>query len=432
MEPSMNTTEDKPAAESDTPTVEEIRKAFPTIGETGKNEGNRGEEETPFIYLDSAATALTPLPVIEAVDRYYRTNSTNIHRGLYRRSEEATELYEESRAKVARFLSASSPGEIIFTHGATESINLLAYSWADRLGPEDTVVATEMEHHANLVPWQELARRRGTRLEFIPVDPKSGTLKEEEIETVIHDRTALVAVTGMSNVTGVRPPIEKIAARARTVGAKVLLDASQLAAHERIDLRILDIDFLVFSGHKLYGPTGVGVLWSRSGLLEGSPPFLSGGDMIEQVSLEKSTFRRPPYRFEAGTPHIAGVAGLSAALDFISSVGWEAIKKQESLCAEHLLSLLADFKNVEVYGPVQSSERSAVVSFNISNVHPHDAGTLLSERGIAVRAGLHCAQPYVESLGARGTVRASIGMYTTIEEIEALREGLKEVSSVFP
>ncbi|MFO7850445.1 MAG: SufS family cysteine desulfurase [Spirochaetia bacterium] len=402
----------------------EIRRAFPTLG---AREGDR-----PFIYLDSAATALTPLPVIEAVDGYYRNNSTNIHRGLYRRSEEATELYEEARAKVARFISASSPGEIIFTHGATESINLVAYSWGSRLGREDTIVATEMEHHANIVPWQELSRRSGARIDFIPVDSDKGTIKEETIDTLIHSNTALVAVTGMSNVTGVCPPIEKIAARARKVGAKVLLDASQLAAHQRIDLNRLDIDFLVFSGHKLYGPTGVGILWARSGLLDEAPPFLGGGDMIEQVSLKESTFRRPPHRFEAGTPHIAGAAGLSAAIDFISSIGWEKIAAQERACTEHVLGLLSDFPNIKVYGPERASDRNGVISFNVSNVHPHDVGTLLSEHGIAVRAGLHCAQPYVETLGARGTVRASLGMYTTIEEIEALREGLKEVSTVFP
>ncbi len=421
--------------------LDEIRAQFPVLaageasGAVGGNEatGNGASKRGthPFIYLDSAATALTPLPVIEAVDAYYRNNSTNIHRGLYRRSEEATELYEGARGKIARYIGAASPDEVIFTHGATESINLLAYAWAERLGPGDAIVCTEMEHHANLVPWQEAARRSGADLRFIPVDSESGELDESTIERLIDGGVALVAVTGMSNVTGVRPPVERIAARAREVGAKVLLDAAQLAAHEELDVGRIDADFLVFSGHKIYGPTGIGVLWARTGSLDDVPPFLSGGDMIEQVRLEETSFRRPPQRFEAGTPHIAGAAGLAAAIDFIESIGWEKIAEHERTCTARLLELLGEFEDIEIYGPPEAERRSSVVSFNLANVHPHDVGTMLSEHGIAVRAGFHCAQPYVERLGGHGTVRAAIGVYTSLEEIELLQAGLEEVASIF-
>ena len=415
----------------------EIRESFPLLRGGRPAEGGSRTEE-PFVYLDSAATALTPQPVIEAVDHYYRDNSTNIHRGLYRLSEEATRIYEEGRARVARFIGASSPEEVIFTHGTTESINLLAYSWASGLSRDELVVATEMEHHANLLPWQQLSGRGGPPLGFIPVDSKSGKLslgssdnEEEELKKLIPPKTALVTLTGMSNVTGIEPPVAKVVRRAREVGAKVLLDAAQYSAHHRIDVQKLDVDFLVFSGHKLYGPTGIGVLWARSGLLDDCPPFLSGGDMIEKVSLEKSSFRPPPHRFEAGTPHIAGVAGLCAAMDFVESIGWESISQHEEELTEELLSVLCEMEGLELYGTRDTESRSSVVSFNLSNVHPHDAGTLLSDRGIAVRAGLHCAQPYVEKLGSGGTVRVALGMYTGSDDIHALKSGLDEVRSIF-
>ena len=403
--------------------MREIRDQFPVLS---RIEGGR-----PFVYLDSAATALTPEPVITAISSYYRENSTNIHRGLYRLSEEATALYEGARARTAEFISASSPGEVIFTRCATESINLVAYSWAQHLGPGDTVVTTELEHHADLVPWQLLAERNGVELVFLPLDPRTGTIDENSIDERIGPDTALVAVSGMSNVTGVQPPLEAIVRRAKEVGAKVLLDAAQLAAHEPIDVQELGIDFLAFSGHKLYGPTGIGVLWARKGTLEDAVPFMSGGDMIERVGLKQSAFRKVPHRFEAGTPHIAGAAGLSAAMDFITSVGWERIHRQETACTKRLLEALGNDERIDVYGPGDASLRSPVVSFNLRNVHPHDVDTLLGEQAVAVRAGLHCAQPYVEKLGTRGTVRASIGMYTDVDDIDALISRLREVFSIF-
>ncbi len=403
--------------------IDHIRREFPVL--------SRRIEGRPTVYLDSAATALTPRPVIEAVTSYYRDNSTNIHRGLYPLSEEATELYEGARRKIAGFLRAASPLEIIFTSGATDSINLVAHSWAERLGPGDRITVTEMEHHANLIPWQQCASRRGCELDVISVEPMSGVLREEEIEEKIGEKTALVALTGMSNVTGIMPPIGEIIRRAREYGALVLLDASQYIVHEKVDLRELDIDFLAFSGHKLYGPTGIGVLWARSGVLDTAAPYRSGGDMIEAVSLKETRFRKPPHRFEAGTPHIAGASGLAAAISFIESLDRDEIRRHERSCTEYLIEMLAGFDDLHIFGGTDTRERSAVVSFTIGGIHPHDAATVLGRRGIALRAGLHCAQPYTEHFGIGGTLRASLGMYNSRKDIEALHEGLEEVRSIF-
>jgi cysteine desulfurase / selenocysteine lyase len=405
--------------------INRIRKEFPVL--------SRRIDGRPLVYLDSAATALTPRPVIEAVTSYYRDNSANIHRGLYPLSEEATELYEGARRRVAEFLCAASAQEIIFTSGATDSINLVAHSWAERLGPEDRITVTEMEHHANLVPWQQCAVRRGCELDVISVEPLSGMLREEEIEEKIGEKTALVALTGMSNVTGIVPPIERIVRRAGEVGALVLLDASQHIVHENVNLRELDIDFLAFSGHKLYGPTGIGVLWAKSGLLDASPPYRSGGDMIETVSLKESRFRKAPHRFEAGTPHIAGAAGLAAAVSFLESLNRDEIRRHERDCTKSLIEMLAGFDALRIFGSTDTAERRSVVSFTIAGIHPHDAASILGRRGIALRAGLHCAQPYSECLepGAGGSLRASLGIYNNREDIDTLRGGIEEVISIF-
>ena len=384
----------------------------------------------PLIYLDSAASAPTPENVIEAISDYYRRYSCNIHRGLYELSSEATDRYERTRRRIADFIGAA-PEEIIYTRGTTEAVNLIAGTWGrEYLGPGDAVVITELEHHANLVPWQELTARTGAELRYIPIDSVTGEIRSEEIEHIIDEKVALVAVSAMSNVTGVEPPLQDLRRAARSAGALFAIDAAQLAAHRPVNVTHLDPDFLVFSLHKLYGPTGLGVLYARSSILEKLPPFLTGGDMITRVRKESADYRDPPQRFEAGTPHIAGVFGAEAAINFLEEVGLERIARHEQQLMQYALERIGSMEKVELYGP-RDPEQGAICSFNIEGVHPHDTATILAERGIAVRAGFHCAQPYVERLGAPGTVRASLAFFNTPEEIDHLVEGLRLVRKIF-
>lgn len=383
-----------------------------------------------LVYMDNAASAPTPDTVIEAVSDYYRNFSCNIHRGLYELSSEATERYERTRRRIAAFIGAA-PEEVIYTRGATEAVNMVARSWGDRaLKPGDAVVVSELEHHANLVPWQQLTAGAGAELRHLPVDPATGTIQEEKINEVIDGRAKLVAVSAMSNVTGVEPPLDKIRRAAREVGALFLIDAAQYAVHKPVDVVKLDADFLTFSLHKLYGPTGLGILYGRSSLLRDLPPLLTGGDMIVRVQKDSAEFRDPPQCFEAGTPHIAGVFGAEAVVNFVEEIGFSRIMEQERALTAYALERLADIPGLVIYGP-RDPEQGAVCSFNLEGIHPHDTATILAELGVAVRAGFHCAQPYVERMGADGTVRASLAFFNTRSEIDTLAQGIEEVRRIF-
>src|SRR6056297_2682631 len=386
--------------------IASVRADFPVLSSQMKGH--------PLAYFDNGATGLTPLPVINAIESYYRNSSCNIHRGIYELSEQTTEKFESSRAHIAAFINAASEEEIFFTHGATESINIVAYGWGDQhIHAGDEIVITEMEHHANLVPWQQLAARKSANLKFIPIDPKTGCLQLDKLEQILTPKTKLLAVSGMSNVTGVENPLPRLVEAARAVDALVLIDAAQYVVHADVDVQKLDVDFLVFSGHKLYGPTGIGVLYGKREVLESMSPFISGGDMILDVKKEHSTFRETPYRLEAGTPNIAGALGLSAAITYINTLGMPAIKAREKTLMDYALQRSEGIEGMRVFGPLDTARQGSVFSFNIENIHPHDLGTVLNEHGVAVRAGFHCAQPYVEAMGSYGTVRATFAFYNT-------------------
>jgi len=404
--------------------IQKIRADFPVLKTIMKGK--------PLAYLDNGATGLTPEPVIQTIEKYYRTSSVNIHRGIYELSETATEMFEEARKKIAEFLHAKGPDEIILTHGATESANIIAFSWGETYIREgDEIIITQMEHHANLVPWQQLARRKSAVLKYIPVNPETGLLRMEQLDTLLTEKTKLVAVSAMSNVTGVTNPIDTIIEKAHAAGAVVVVDAAQFSVHHPINTQVMDADFLFFSGHKLYGPTGVGVLFGKREILEKLPPFLSGGDMILEVKMEGPVFRESPYKFEAGTPHIAGVLGLQAAIEYVESIGFPAIMKAEKSLMDYALKRADENDAIHVYGPLDTDMQGAVFSFNLEGIHPHDVGTVLNEHGIAVRAGFHCAQPYVESLLCGGTVRATFAFYNTEEEIDRLFTAIQEATEIF-
>ncbi|HKK64762.1 MAG TPA: SufS family cysteine desulfurase [Clostridia bacterium] len=401
-----------------------VRADFPVLSSQMKGH--------PLAYFDNGATGLTPLPVINAIESYYRNSSCNIHRGIYELSEQTTEKFESSRAHIAAFINAASEEEIVFTHGATESINIVAYGWGDQhIHAGDEIVITEMEHHANLVPWQQLAARKSAYLKFIPIDPKTGCLQLDKLEQILTPKTKLLAVSGMSNVTGVENPLPRLVKAARAVDALVLIDAAQYVVHADVDVQKLDVDFLVFSGHKLYGPTGIGVLYGKREVLESMSPFISGGDMILDVKKEHSTFRETPYRLEAGTPNIAGALGLSAAITYIKGIGMPAIQDYEKTLMKYALQRAEGIKGMHVYGPLDTSQQGSVFSFTIDEIHPHDLGTVLNEHGVAVRAGFHCAQPYVEAMGSHGTVRATFSFYNTVEEIDRFFEAVLKGIQLF-
>jgi len=404
--------------------IDKIRADFPVLNTVMKGK--------PIAYLDNGATGLTPEPVIRTIEEYYRTSSCNIHRGIYELSEKATEMFEDARGKVADFLHARGPDEIILTHGATEGANIIAFSWGEtNIQSGDEILVTQMEHHANLVPWQQLARRKSAVLKYIPVNPQNGMLELERLDSLITSRTKLVAVSAMSNVTGVINPIDLIIEKAHAAGAKVVIDVAQFAVHHPVNAQLMDADFLFFSGHKLYGPTGVGVLFGKREILQEMPPFLSGGDMILEVKMEGPVFRESPYKFEAGTPHIAGVLALKTALEYIESIGFPAIMKAETGLMDYALKRAEENDAIHVYGPQDTKKQGAVFSFSLGQIHPHDVGTVLNEHGIAVRAGFHCAQPYVESMKSGGTVRASMAFYNTEEEIDRLFTAIDEAWNLF-
>jgi len=378
-------------------------------------------------YLDSAASSLTPTPVLEAMDAYYLECRANVHRGMYRTSGEASERYEQARAKIAKFLNAEIE-EIVFTRGATESLNLLAYTLCQDLKPGDEIVTTEMEHHANLVPWQQLAKWRGASMKFIPVKPDF-TLDMDAARALIGPKTKIVTVVHASNVLGTVNPVKDIAALARAAGALCVVDAAQSIGHRRVDVREIGCDFLAFSGHKMLGPTGIGVLYGRKGRLEKLPPFQFGGDMIREVSLETSTWNDVPWKFEAGTPNVAGAIGLGAAVDYIERVGLDAIEAHERALTAYAIAKIAAIPGVRVIGPAEG-ERVGAIAFDIPGMHPHDLVTLLDREGVAVRGGHHCAMPLHEKLGLPGTGRASLHLYNEEKDVDLLAAALAKAKAV--
>ncbi len=386
--------------------------------------------EKPLIYLDSGATSQKPRQVIEAVASFYREHNANVHRGLYQLAAEATDLYEEARAKVARFIGAA-PDEVVFTHGTTEALNLAAFSLGEaRVKAGDEIVVTVMEHHANLIPWQQVARLKGAVLVPVGTTP-TGELDLAELAKKVTGRTKVVAVTHVSNVLGTINPVPEIAELAHRVGAVVVVDAAQSVPHLPVDVRELGADLFAFSGHKMLGPTGIGVLWGKKELLEELPPFLTGGEMIREVWLERATWNDVPYKFEAGTPPIAQAVGLGAAVDYLSSLGMGEVRRHDlALTARALEGLLAkDY--VEVYGPRDPERRGGVVAFNLRGIHPHDVATFLDQEGIAIRAGHHCAQPLHRLLGIPASCRVSFYLYNTPEEVDRFLAALDQVWEAF-
>ncbi len=385
----------------------------------------------PLVYLDSAATSLKPRAVIEAVDGYNSQYSSNIHRGIYEIAERATGAYEAARASTAKLINAPEAAEIVFVRNATEAINLVAYSWGRRnIGRGDTIVLTEMEHHANLVPWQLLVQEKDGDLEFIPITD-DGVLQLDVYEALLHLRPKLVAFTHVSNMLGTINPVRELTEMAHAAGALVLIDGAQAVPHMPVDVQEIGADFYVFSGHKMLGPTGSGALWARRELLEAMPPFLAGGDMIREVHLRRSEWNDVPYKFEAGTPDISAEIGMGAAAEYLMAIGMDAVQAHERELTRFALDTLrSHVPGIELYGP-SAEERGGIVAFNLPGIHPHDVAQILDRSGICVRAGHHCAMPLHERFDLAATARASFDIYTIPEEIEALATGLREVIRVF-
>jgi len=413
--------------------VDAIRSDFPILGRAVR--GGRH-----LIYLDSGATSHKPRQVLDAERDFYTTRNAAAHRGAHLLGEEATDAYEGARGRVAEFLHAD-PGEIVFTKSATEAVNLVAYAMSNAatggplasrfsVGSGDEVLVTESEHHANLVPWQQLCERTGARLRWFGVTP-DGRIDLSDIDELINSRTRVVALTHQSNVTGVIPPVAEIAAAAHKVGALVLADGAQSVPHRPVDVSALGADFLVFSSHKMLGPSGVGVLWGRRELLEAMPPFITGGSMIEIVRMENSTFLPPPARFEAGVPAAAQAVGLAAACDYLGALEMSNVAAHEEALTAHALDALAAIEGLRILGPLDTRDRGGAVSFVLEGIHPHDVGQVLDELGIAVRTGHHCAWPLHRALGAQASTRATFYVYNTHDEVDALADGIRQAQKFF-
>lgn len=401
--------------------IQKIREDFPIL--------SREVYGRPLVYLDNGATTQKPRQVVQSItDEYYSVNS-NVHRGVHFLSQQATELHEASRETVRRFIHARSSNEIVFTRGTTESINLLASSFADsRMKEGDEVIVSVMEHHSNIVPWQLQAARKGIVLKVIPMNDR-GELLTDEYEKLFSDRTRLVSLVHVSNVLGTVNPVKEMIAVAHAHGVPVLIDGAQSVPHMKVDVQDLDVDFFAFSGHKIYGPTGVGVLYGKEEWLDKLPPYQGGGEMIQNVSFEKTTFNELPFKFEAGTPDYIGTTALAKALDYVSAIGMENIAAHEHELTRYAMQRLKAIEGMRIFG--EASNKSGVISFLVGNIHHLDMGTLLDRLGIAVRTGHHCAQPLMLRLGIEGTVRASFGLYNTKEEIEVLAAGIERVSRMF-
>jgi cysteine desulfurase/selenocysteine lyase len=401
--------------------VEEIRRDFPILDR--RIDGKR------LVYLDNAATSQKPRRVLDALAEYYEEHNANIHRGVHRLAEEATASYEEARQKAARFLGAPDTAGLIFTRGTTEAINLVAHGWGRKfLGEGDEVVLTEAEHHSNLVPWQLAARATGAKLRFVPI-LEDGTLDMEAAERLIGPRTRLVGCIHASNVLATINPVEKLAELAHDVGALMLVDGAQSAPHLPVDVETLGCDFFACSGHKMLGPTGIGVLWGRPEILDEMDPFLGGGEMIREVHLDHSTWNDLPYKFEAGTMNIAQAVGLGAAMDYLDERGMKNVREHERRLGEYAYRRLSELEGITIYGPKEN--RTGLVSFSLPDVHPHDLSQLLDEEGIAIRSGHHCAQPLMRRLGVAATARASSYLYNTEEEVDALVGALVRAREFF-
>jgi len=403
--------------------VEAIREQFPIFRRT-----IRGKR---LIYLDSAATSQKPQCVIDAEREFYERYNANVHRGAYRIAEEATAAYEAAREKIARFLNATSKECIVFTRGTTEAINLVAYAWGwANLKEGDEILLTEMEHHSNIVPWQLIAQRTGAKIKVVPITD-DGLLDMDAFERLLTEQVKLVAVTHVSNVLGTINPVREICQKAHEVGAVVLVDGAQAAPHLPVDVQAIGCDFYALSGHKMCGPTGIGVLYGRKELLEAMPPFLGGGEMIRTVTFERTTFNDVPYKFEAGTPPIAQAIALGAAVDFLTSIGMEKIRAHEIELTSYALERLQEVSGITVYGAAPPEQRGGVIAFNLNDIHPHDLATFLDAYGICIRAGHHCAQPLMRRLNVAATARASFYLYNTPDEIDTLVEALKEAAKFF-
>jgi len=403
--------------------VEAIRKDFPILSRTvyGK----------PLVYLDSAATSQKPRQVIDALVRYYETYNANIHRAIHCLGEEATSAYEEARAKTAAFINAPSPECIVFTRNTTEAINLVAYTWGRaKISAGDEILLTEMEHHSNLIPWQRLAAEKGATIRYIGLTERH-TLDLDGLENLMNGRTRLAAITHVSNALGTINPIEKIAQQAHQNGTVFLVDGAQSVPHMPVDVQTMGCDFLAFSGHKMLGPTGVGVLYARRELLEEMEPFLGGGEMIRRVTLEGATWNDVPWKFEAGTPNIADVIAFGAAIDYLTTLGMENVRAHEVEITDYCLRRLRQLENLIIYGPPDANDRGGVVSLNYPDLHPHDIGTILDRHGVAIRAGHHCTQPLMRRLGVSGTARASFYVYNTPQEVDVLIDALKAARAFF-
>ncbi len=402
--------------------VKRLREDFPILHQTLRNGHS-------LVYLDNAATTQKPRAVIDALVHYYERDNANVHRGVHELSQRSTDAFEQARTKVQRFVGAAHPREIVFTRGTTEAINLVAQSWGRaNVGPGDEVLISAMEHHSNIVPWQMLCEEKGARLRVWPIDDR-GELVGEELPRLLGPRTKILALTHISNALGTVNPVREIVERAHERGVAVLLDGAQAVAHMRVDVRDLGCDFYCFSGHKLYGPTGIGVLYGRSERLEAMAPWQGGGEMIASVSFEKTTYNVLPHKFEAGTPHIAGAIGLGVAIDYVRSVGLDAIAAYEADLLAYGTRALASVPRLRLIGTAR--EKASVLSFVMEGVHPHDVGTILDQEGIAIRTGHHCAQPVMDRFGIPATARASLAFYNTRHEIDALVSGLGKVAEVF-
>ena len=402
--------------------IEKIRQDFPIL--------SREVYGKPLIYLDNAATTQKPLCVLDAMRDEYLNVNANVHRGVHYLSQQATDLHEAAREKVRQFINAQKIEEIVFTRGTTEAINLVASSFCEsQMQAGDEVLVTEMEHHSNIVSWQLQAQKRGIVVKHLPITDDGRLVSRDTIATYITDRTKLVSVAHVSNVLGTINPVEEIIKIAHEHGIPVLVDGAQSAPHFKVDVQALDCDFFAFSGHKMYGPTGIGVLYGKEEWLEKLPPYQGGGEMIDKVTWERTTFERLPFKFEAGTPDYVATHGLATAIDYINSVGFDAIQQHEQELTRYCMEQLQTIDGMKIYGPAEG--RDAVVSFNVGDIHHLDMGTLLDRLGIAVRTGHHCAQPLMDRLGISGTVRASFALYNTKEEIDALVAGIRRVSQMF-
>ena len=400
-----------------------IRREFPTLEQSVNGR--------PLVYLDNAATSQKPRVVLDALRAYYENDNSNVHRGIHELSRRATVAYEESRAKVAGWVGAAEPSEIIWTRGTTEAINLVSTAWGlDNVGEGDEILISVLEHHSNIIPWQLLARRTGAVIKYIELD-EQGRWILDELPRLLTDRTKVVAISHVSNALGTVNPVKRVAAAAHEVGALVLVDGAQGAVHMKVDVQDLGVDCYAFSGHKMCGPTGIGALWARRDLLDSMEPYQGGGEMIHFVGRDESSWATVPHKFEAGTPNIAGAIGMGTAIDFLSRVGMDAIAKHEHALLGYALERMSAVDGIRIYGPQSPDEHSALISFTLGDAHPHDISTILDSEGIAVRAGHHCAQLAMQHFGISATARASIYLYNTESDIDRLIEGLEQVQGIF-